>query len=52
MNMRDYPISNENKVNKQHLYSCSAFHNHSKGFNYEQNSYPKMSVTLSLSLQL
>jgi len=37
-------------VNEQCFYCCSTFHSHSRVFNNEQNSYPKMSVKQPLLL--
>ena len=36
------------KTKEQHFYCCSTFHSHSRVFNNEHNSYPKMSVKLNL----
>jgi hypothetical protein len=37
------------KVKEQHFYCCFTFHSHSRVFNSEHNSYPKMSVKHSLA---
>jgi len=40
------------KVKEQRFYCCSVFHSHSRVFNNEQTSYPKMSVQRSLEISL
>ena len=48
MNTRDYPSlyldTNYSKDVSLLLHCCSTFHGHSRVFNNEHNTYPKMSV--------
>ena len=37
------------KAKEQHFYCCSTFHNHSRVFINENNSWPKMSVKQPLT---
>jgi hypothetical protein len=40
------------KVKEQSYYSYSTFHSHSRVFNNEDNSYPKMSVKQPLTMRI
>ena len=42
-------ITLQHKLKEEDFYCCSTFHNHSRVFNKENNSYPKMSVKRPLT---
>jgi len=41
---RLFNITLKCKVKEEHFYCCFTFHSHSRDFNHEHKSHPKMSV--------